>query len=187
MKKTTLTVAAACCLALAGCSEDSPTTDASMGSKTESATTESSSDKSAEESSDEESSPNPTLDSAPPSATGQPGQTSPTSGAAQPTNTSSAEESSPGSEHPFGTPVVSGPCGLDELLKPGVTAKGQHVVCIRDTVNEDRGVWVDGPAPSGEIVKEGDPCVDGPNGDRGAQDKDGNMMLCAGDQWVYGP
>lgn len=176
MKKTTLAIASACTLLLAGCSDSE---NAAESASTVSETTAESS--SAETSTSTEAGPQPTQGDAAPAPSGDAGPGDGGSGG------------SAGSDgHPFGTPVESGPCGLDEILKPGVTAEGKNVVCIRDTVNDDRGVWVGGPAPTGEVVKEGDPCEDGypdnpQNGDKGAVDADGKIMLCAGDKWVYGP
>lgn len=174
-------------LLLAGCSDsgddatsasESSTASSSTASTTASSTTASSSPEpspSVSEESDETgvaSGPQPTLGNAAPS---QPAENSETDG-----------------EHPFGTPVVSGPCGMNELLKPGVSADGTYLVCIRDTVNDDRGVWVRGPKPTGEVVQKGDPCEDGyPDnpelGDKGAVDAEGRIMLCTGDKWGYGP
>ena len=97
-----------------------------------------------------------------------------------------------GGGQPTGTPVVAGPCTLEQLLQPGVTADGNDVVCIRDSNNDSQGIWVDGPAPTGEVARRGDPCDDGypehpGHGDVGAVDAQGRIMMCIGDQWTYGP
>lgn len=83
--------------------------------------------------------------------------------------------------------VEGGPCAKSQISYPGVTADGNHVVCIMDPNNPHQGIWVDGPAPSGETRAQGDPCVEGPNGDSGAVDNRGRIMICSGGQWVYGP
>ncbi|WP_459612309.1 hypothetical protein [Corynebacterium urogenitale] len=97
-----------------------------------------------------------------------------------------------GGDQPYGTPVVAGPCSLDQLLQPGVTADGTNVVCIRDSNNDSLGIWVKGPAPTGQVARRGDQCDDGypehpGHGDKGAVDAQGRIMMCVGDQWTYGP
>lgn len=206
MKKTSLAIAGACTLLLAACGDADDTVENAASSATSAAesmtskaTTTSKSPATPspapgdEDGAAEQPAPQPPQNVAAPEPAPAPapgdGSGNADDGSNEGGNTGDGGN---GGDQPYGTPVVAGPCSLEQLLQPGVTADGTNVVCIRDSNNDSQGIWVDGPAPTGEVARRGDPCDDGypehpGHGDEGAVDAQGRIMMCIGDQWTYGP
>lgn len=80
-------------------------------------------------------------------------------------------------------PALGATCGTAQILQPAVTADGTNVVCVGMGANAPAR-WVQGPAPSGQTVDDGQTCSEG---EEGGQDAQGRMLMCVGGQWVYGP
>lgn len=81
-----------------------------------------------------------------------------------------------------GAPSYGNPCSASQALQPAVGADGTNLVCVLRTPTQ--GNWVYGPAPSGEIVTDGQECIEG---EEGGQDEQGRLLMCVSGQWVYGP
>lgn len=141
------------------------------------------SDKPKDENSDSEDGPKPTEAASDNDQTGASGQTNSATTQEQqaPTNAASPAPQNAPQQPTYGSPNYGVACDPSLAGQPGVGTDGSNLVCLGGPGGSH---WVYGPEPSGETVDNGQECVDG---ESGAQDANGVMMMCVGGQWMYGP
>lgn len=98
------------------------------------------------------------------------------------TNETPPNQAAP-AESAASAPSRGAACSASQIGQSGTGPDGAPLVCV-GMGGGNPARWVDGPAPSGETVSDGQECVDG---DSGGQDSQGRMMMCVGGTWVYGP
>lgn len=95
------------------------------------------------------------------------------------------------SQNTIETPVAPAPavpaygasCPVSMLQQPSQAADGSALVCIY--AGTPNPIWVYGPEPLGVgTATPGGACE---GYEAGGQDASGNIMMCSGGQWVYGP
>ncbi|ANE05252.1 hypothetical protein ccrud_03120 [Corynebacterium crudilactis] len=80
-------------------------------------------------------------------------------------------------------PAYGASCPVSMLQQPSQAADGSNLVCIY--AGTPNPIWVYGPEPLGVgTATPGGTCE---GYEAGGQDASGNMMMCSGGQWVYGP
>ncbi|BAU95015.1 hypothetical protein N24_0753 [Corynebacterium suranareeae] len=80
-------------------------------------------------------------------------------------------------------PAYGASCPASMLQQPSQAADGSTLVCIY--AGTPNPIWVYGPEPLGiGTASPGGVCE---GYEAGGQDASGNMMMCSGGQWVYGP